>query len=1221
MTDSSSLYLTSGSNIYVDGGIISGAYIYGDGSHLINIPASGVTGLELNKIVSGNASASIDDTGLYVNRDVYVDGIITAKELHIDYVTSSVLYQSGSTKFGDTNDDTHQFTGSLFISGSVNISSGSLVIDGVPFSAMTSGTSGTSGSDGTSGTSGVDGVSGTSGTSGSDGTSGTSGSDGTSGTSGVDGVSGTSGTSGSDGSSGTSGYDGSSGTSGSSGISGVDGTDGTSGTSGVDGVSGTSGTSGSDGTSGDSLFALTGSVWATTNDVQITGSLYVSSDVTISGSLTVRELHTLYETASIIYSSGSTRFGDTLDDTHTFTGSVNITGSLYVNGQEVGTGKLDEVTFNAYTSSVTSSFAGTSSYALYAENAVIVSGANKQLYVSSPLNTWSFTHNLHERYPVINVFDSNGYIVIPESIRSINQDTIEVYFNTPETGHVVASVGGAGTSGTSGSSGSDGSSGTSGSDGTSGTSGFDGSSGSSGTSGTSGSDGTSGTSGTSGSDGTSGSSGSDGTSGTSGSSGSSGTSGTSGSDGTSGTSGVDGVSGTSGTSGTSGDSLFALTGSHWNTTNNVQITGSLDITSQLGVVDANIIMTDSSSLYMTSGSNIYVDGGIISGAYIYGDGSNLINIPASGVTGLQLNQITSGSNTASISLDGFNINTDTSITGALTVSGSFHYEGPQYITGSQYISGSITLYPTVDPDPNALTTTATHLFVSASNNQTGEDLYIRQQDNLVKWKWFEGKLNSGILWGGVLSYSGNTIYITKGSGVVVNQRASANAEISPITHYVNWNDITASCYLMTSSLATYVGIDISGSLYQQDTYFSVNQFRTSIPIGMFNHTNKSTITSVANDVVTAYDDVNQTSNFIQAFGPLKIEGLTISAQSGNLQLTIESGQSYIYGGFYQQDPNNSSHKITNQVVTPQIARVHKDGNGSFIVDNNNGLFYTSIDCSKYDNGTGVLANVGGGSYSIQRVFFNPFTNRVHVYYGQNQYGNKTLAIQGLSTDPFSEAPYTSHQYVFVGYLIVKGGTSNLADTAVNTIVQAGLFRNTVGASGGGTQALLSVHDLADTNVSGALNGDLLVYNSTTETWDASKSLHGDYILTGSLNVEGPLNIDGILTARELHIDYVTSSIMYTSGSTKFGDTLDDTHQITGSLLTTGSVTINGDLIVNGTTTLTATDPLRESLIISGAMAMMQAQIQAQIVSASISMGGQVMMSQQQNVNVMDLGSF
>jgi hypothetical protein len=252
MTDSSSIYMSSGSNIYVDGGIISGAYIYGDGSHLINIPASGVTGLQLNQITSGSATASISPDGLRINVDtsitgnLVVDGIITAKQFDVTYVSSSVMYTSGSTKFGDTSDDTHQFTGSVFVSGSINIVSGSLSIDGVSFSAMTSGTSGTSfywqgdyfsgttyhlndvvyyngssyisiyeGHDnhipsstpirwspialaGTSGSNGTDGSSGSDGTSGSNGTDGTSGSNGTDGTSGSNGTDGSSGSNGTD---------------------------------------------------------------------------------------------------------------------------------------------------------------------------------------------------------------------------------------------------------------------------------------------------------------------------------------------------------------------------------------------------------------------------------------------------------------------------------------------------------------------------------------------------------------------------------------------------------------------------------------------------------------------------------------------------------------------------------------------------------------------------------------------------------------------------------------------------------------------------------------------------------------------------------------------------------------------------------------------------------------------------------------------------------------
>ena len=96
----------------------------GDGSQLYNIPASGVTGLNLNKIISGSVSASISpDRGLEINTNVYIDGSLTAKELFISYVTSSVLYQSGSTKFGDTSDDNHLFTGSILVDGKVNASS------------------------------------------------------------------------------------------------------------------------------------------------------------------------------------------------------------------------------------------------------------------------------------------------------------------------------------------------------------------------------------------------------------------------------------------------------------------------------------------------------------------------------------------------------------------------------------------------------------------------------------------------------------------------------------------------------------------------------------------------------------------------------------------------------------------------------------------------------------------------------------------------------------------------------------------------------------------------------------------------------------------------------------------------------------------------------------------------------------------------------------------
>jgi hypothetical protein len=50
--------------------------------------------------------------------DVTATGTVTAQEFHTEFISASVLYGSGSTRFGDTTDDTHAFTGSLTTSGS-----------------------------------------------------------------------------------------------------------------------------------------------------------------------------------------------------------------------------------------------------------------------------------------------------------------------------------------------------------------------------------------------------------------------------------------------------------------------------------------------------------------------------------------------------------------------------------------------------------------------------------------------------------------------------------------------------------------------------------------------------------------------------------------------------------------------------------------------------------------------------------------------------------------------------------------------------------------------------------------------------------------------------------------------------------------------------------------------------------------------------------------------
>lgn len=101
----------------------------GDGGSLYNLPASGVTGLNLSQIASGNATASISSTGFTVNKNTQIQGdlSVTGSIIATNYiVSSSVTYMttsfaSGSSMFGNDNNDVHQFTGSVAIAGTLSL--------------------------------------------------------------------------------------------------------------------------------------------------------------------------------------------------------------------------------------------------------------------------------------------------------------------------------------------------------------------------------------------------------------------------------------------------------------------------------------------------------------------------------------------------------------------------------------------------------------------------------------------------------------------------------------------------------------------------------------------------------------------------------------------------------------------------------------------------------------------------------------------------------------------------------------------------------------------------------------------------------------------------------------------------------------------------------------------------------------------------------------------
>ena len=70
----------------------------------------------------------------------------------------------------------------------------------------------------------------------------------------------------------------------------------------------------------------------------------------------------------------------------------------------------------------------------------------------------------------------------------------------------------------------------------------------------------------------------------------------------------------------------------------------------------------------------------------------------------------------------------------------------------------------------------------------------------------------------------------------------------------------------------------------------------------------------------------------------------------------------------------------------------------------------------------------------------------------------------------------------------------------------------------------------------------------------------------TLHVEGNITTSGSVTAQEFHTEVVSSSIIYESGSTTFGDTIDDVHNRTGSLFVSCNITFDTNLTGSITST-------------------------------------------------------
>ena len=194
--------------------------------------------------------------------------------------------------------------------------------------------------------------------------------------------------------------------------------------------------------------------------------------------------------------------------------------------------------------------------------------------------------------------------------------------------------------------------------------------------------------------------------------------------------------------------------------------------------------------------------------------------------------------------------------------------------------------------------------------------------------------------------------------------------------------------------------------------------------------------------------------------------------------------------------------------------------------------------------------------------------------GVTQIPDSAYSITG-STINFTEAPLSStsfsgilagqSQFIESGYITNThiSDSANISGSKINTDFSSKTVTANSGSFNYITASVIDT-DASTIRVGGTPINKTLVDNLTTMTGSGTVQGTGqsDSPTFAGGTITGDFSVGGTITAQEIHTEFTSASIVFTSGSTIFGNSSDDVHNMTGSLNVSGAINLNdGNLTI------------------------------------------------------------
>ncbi len=303
-------------------------------------------------------------------------------------------------------------------------------------------------------------------------------------------------------------------------------------------------------------------------------------------------------------------------------------------------------------------------------------------------------------------------------------------------------------------------------------------------------------------------------------------------------------------------------------------------------------------------------------------------------------------------------------------------------------------------------------------------------------------LSSGVLTGGIMTINvdDTKFDISDGTGQITQ-----GAVKTP----VSWSGLTAQSTAYAGIL-TYVSINSAGNPVYSPTKPNNSALRDNIFLGVLVHPNAVNLVAIDNEQLVLQNTTNQIHDLANAIGFINTSGNQLLPSGANLTFQKLAGTMFAFGSNYKNDVKNP-----HDVSTPLVDTA---GAGTFqyrYQDGSSGpTTSTLIIPGEYDdgNGQGSPGAIGTNNWQVQRIYLFTAGN-VIIQPGQVEYKDYADAIQGYETEAFVTEPSIAENGLLIGYLVVRGGGTNLNIAGDGVFINAGKFgSSTSGGIGGTTHA-------------------------------------------------------------------------------------------------------------------------------------------------------------------------